>query len=690
MTILIKEAAALLKISEYEFQKEYCGNATLVRMRGGLGVQLSALPESVQGLCRQPQPSIMPIDVDTAPKNRALKSVETGNHVTRNDGGLLTITSVAAPAAELDVAFREAYDLAPVYNKKEYDFYYPIVRDCVGLSGQELKEFVENYNQNNPGKAVTVATIYRKCEKLRSGGKIALLGKYGKNRGKTSVPDEAYGIYEALILKNIGVTEAKAWRVAAGLIEHDGKGSIKTLPKTGAFSRRLKNAKSRAVVDYARKGKSAYNRKHAPYIERDYEGLHVGQYWVSDHVQLDTVCTIDGKEETVRSWLTSWVDVKSGKVLGHHHHATDSNADDIFTAFFNAASVYGIPRDMLIDNGKDFRAKNFSGGKKGHKHISMCGDLDITVHFSEPYRPQSKPIERLQRELNEGFSVFCKGYCGGNILKKPEDHEKLVKSGKIEAFEAVDAALNDYIYNVLNKRIIVSGYRKGKTPDQIWSEGYEEAAKLGIVRAVPEEQLKLLCYRTSRTLTIQRNTITDSEVGIVYTNDELFRYDRRKVYVSRNHGDMLEDAYVYDAETHEFLTKVEAKPKVNVLADNDKDYHALRKEVARHRAINKMVKTLATPEMDIPLERVIAGLKAYTKSVINDSGTELPNIHNTNVPLMITSKAEVLAKIEEQKKEGAQDLSILGLDKVEVSKKASTLYNFEWERDEALGGLAAG
>ena len=112
----------------------------------------------------------------------------------------------------------------------------------------------------------------------------------------------------------------------------------------------------------ARNGMSYFNHALNRYIDRDYSNINCGEVWVSDHAQIDIACFApDGK--VVFPWVTAWRDYKSGKWLGWLLQCGSPNSDRIFQAFYYAAEEFGLPKDVIIDNGKDYRSKDFAGGR---------------------------------------------------------------------------------------------------------------------------------------------------------------------------------------------------------------------------------------------------------------------------------------------------------------------------------------
>lgn len=134
-------------------------------------------------------------------------------------------------------------------------------------------------------------------------------------------------------------------------------------PSFMAFKRKLDRTIPLQSIILARYGQSAWNRKYGSYIDRDYEDIICGKVWVSDHAQIDVACmTKDG--DVVFPWVTAWRDFKSGKWLGWLLQTGNPNSDHIFQTFYYAAELYGLPEDVIIDNGKDYRCKDFAGGRR--------------------------------------------------------------------------------------------------------------------------------------------------------------------------------------------------------------------------------------------------------------------------------------------------------------------------------------
>ena len=590
----------------------------------------------------------------------------------------------------------EAYAEAANFNRRICDMNTSLLNECTGLNGQALKEFVERKRQEDPTVKISVKKIYRLRKNATNGGTAELLGGYGKRRGFSIVPDEPFDYFKRLYLTEGRPSENSCYMYTVGWAKKRGY-DVSRLPKAAAFVRRLKSEVPEHAVFRARHGAAAANRKYGFYIKRDFSDVLSGECWVSDHMQLDVAvtCKVEGREKTVFPWLTVMRDFKSGRWVGWYLHAEAPNSNHIFMAFYRAASAHGIPSYLYLDNGKDYRCIDFAGGRRSVKleidemrTTSMCASLGITVIYAIPYNAQSKPVERDFLLLKEWFSKHNVGYRGGNVVERPESLNDKIKAGKIMAIEEIEKHIDTFVDSVTSLPLAASDWRNGKSELDLWEAEYPTAVRRGIVKQVTDKALAMFCCRTSRVMTVGRRGIHDSELGVDYYEVWMEGQKGRKVYLRRD-PKAMEVAWVFDAQTDELINKAYLLPTTPALARTDIQKEMLEQSMAIKRRSNKILKVLANAGEDIPFDEKMDNLAEYAKLMRGkaDSGETSAMPEPT---LLITNMDIDLAEQAKREKEGAQDLSILGLDKVEVSKKASTLYNFEWERDEALGGLAAG
>jgi putative transposase len=108
--------------------------------------------------------------------------------------------------------------------------------------------------------------------------------------------------------------------------------------------------------------------------------------------------------------VTAFNDGRSRRTVGCVV-SVQPNSDTILAAFAQGASKYGLPEEVLIDNGKDYLCQTFAGGRRKLRVQvdearvgSMLSRLKVKPHFATPYNAKSKPIERAFRTVKEHFS----------------------------------------------------------------------------------------------------------------------------------------------------------------------------------------------------------------------------------------------------------------------------------------------
>ena len=460
-------------------------------------------------------------------------------------------------------------------------------------------------------------------------------------------------------------------------------------PSYMAFKRRLEREIPKQSIYLARHGQSAWNRKYGNYIERDYSNIACGKVWVSDHAQIDVAClSPDGN--IVFPWVTAWRDFKSGKWLGWILQCGHPNSDLIFQSFYYAAESYGLPTDVIIDNGKDYRSKDLAGGRKHitvdtnkNKTTSMLSELNIDVHFALPYNAQTKPIERDFLKIKELLSKHCTGYRGGNIVERPEKLAKEIKSGKIITFDNFKKVFDDFIINVLNKRPSQGKNLKGLSPDELFNREFKEKI------VTTKDALKLFCMRTSKTFTIGRNGIKDNEFGITYWNDWMISKTGLKVYLRRDIKNYKE-AWAFNNSNDEFIGKCTAVRAVAALHAETVSKEEFKEAVSVKKRNLKAAKEYIKQTRKISLEEQYENYKiAYANNQREfQAKPKVSKIANTNMDKAIRKNKDMGAF-------GKADLSLL-LDEKLNADKEKPLYLFETDKilDEEyksdLGGIAYG
>lgn len=367
------------------------------------------------------------------------------------------------------------YANAPEYNRRKFNKYAMIEHEAGLLEGQELKDWINTvWNARNPELKTSYASVMRERKNAKERGKTALIGQWGKRAGKSAVPTSHFEYFKSLCLKEGGPSYNSCWRQVVG--KYCQGSDLSNFPSVDSFLRRLSRKVGESAIYLARNGKAKWNRKYASYIERDYTKIKAGQVWVSDHAQIDVA--VKGKSGTpVFGWITSFIDMKTDKALAKVYHEEPPNSDHIFQAFFIAADTHGLPEYLYIDNGKDYRCRDFAGGRPYYHRVqvdetkttSMLCSLNVIPIFAAPYNAQAKVIERWHLKIKEGLSKHAEGYRGGNVTERPERLAEDIKRGNILSFDTFDGLLHDFIFNVLNKLTSQGKGCNSFSPDDAWN-----------------------------------------------------------------------------------------------------------------------------------------------------------------------------------------------------------------------------
>ena len=487
------------------------------------------------------------------------------------------------------------YSESPEYNRAVADRANNYLRITDGMVGNELKEFLVNLKTNDPN-APSFQTLMRWRLTVKTEGLIGLIGNYGNRRGVTVVSDDMFEYFKGLYLKE-GEPGAAACRdEALGYFCNPARRdciNAKEFPSADAFIRRLNREVGVSAVYLARSGFSKWNRKFASYIERDYTKITAGQVWVSDHAQIDVAVKNAKTGKPTFGWITSFIDMKTSKTLSCFYHVEAPNSDHIFQAFYMAVSVYGLPNYIYIDNGKDYRCKDFAGGRTTlhkvtideGKATSMLAGLGVIPKFAKPYNAQAKTIERWHLKIKERLSKHAEGYRGGNVVERPERLAEDIKRGNILDFEVFEPLLQDFLFNVLNKTLSDGKGCQGKSPDDVWN--LENPVK----REISREALRLFCMRTSQPLSIRRNGVRHPKFDVTYLAEWMIPLKGTKVYL-RIAPDNINNAWVFRAETDEYLGNASIKGLIHPLAESEIDKAELNDALASKEREKKTVKAL--------------------------------------------------------------------------------------------------
>jgi uncharacterized coiled-coil protein SlyX len=126
---------------------------------------------------------------------------------------------------------------------------------------------------------------------------------------------------------------------------------------------------------------------------------------------------------------------------------------------------------------------------------------------------------------------------------------------------------------------------QGKSPDDVWN--LENPVK----REISREALRLFCMRTSQPLSIKRNGVKHTKFDLTYSAEWMMPLKGTKVYL-RIAPDNINNAWVFHAETDEYLGNANIKGLIHPLAESEIDKAELNDALASKEREKKTVKAL--------------------------------------------------------------------------------------------------
>lgn len=531
----------------------------------------------------------------------------------------------------------QSYSNAPLWARKQADKYLELLSLTDKMTHSEIDKFLLKWNKEHPDKITSYSSIYNARIKFNKLGIEGLLSKKGQNRLKKGINPEFLEYYKSLYLREGAPSAFFCWQVTLGYAKNKYNIAVEEFPSYKTFDRYLKNSIPEQAIYLARYGQAAWNKKYASYIPRNYSNISAGRCWVSDHAQIDVAVNFNGN--VCFPWVTVFRDVKTSKWLGWFLHAESPNSDHIFQAFYYGVINFGLPEDVYLDNGKDYRCKDFAGGRSKSVKVqhsknlenSLLTNIGINVHFALPYNAQTKPVERDFLKIKTFLSKGFVGYRGGKITERPEKLKTEIKNGLIMKYSDFKVLFNDFIENFLNKKPSNGKVLQGKCPDELWAEEFTNK------KVISKDALKLFCMRTSKTMTIGRNGIHDSQLQLTYWGEWMICEKGRKVFIRRDIN-AYQEAWVFDAQTEEYLGKGNVYHAVSFLAQTNIEKLQYKEAIERKNKEKKILKSYIQCKYNPTNEEIVANLKnALDKTEFNSTPTVL-QVTNTMMDQVINQE----------------------------------------------------
>jgi len=378
-------------------------------------------------------------------------------------------------------------------------------------------------------------------------------------RGGNRFGDETISAGAAQVFRDMYLTQQQlsvrlCLRNTGYINEKEQKGW--TLPSLRVMQYYVKRYIPEPVRILHREGRAAYNARCAPYNQIEPDSIEPGQVWVGDHYQFN--CWVRHRNRWIRPWLTAWQDMRSRMLVGWYICPLP-NQTTILVATRRAIKKHGPPDMVKIDNGKDYDSVMWSGmTKKTRKSrkvlragyldepevMGLYGWLGIRASFAIPYNPRAKRIERLFATINSQFNSTLNTYCGEDVIRRPENLGKLLKSPDVIAsamsLDEFSELFGRYV-QVYNNSVHTGDGMDGRTPAQVMETRRSR-------RAIDEDMIEEMLRVWSGELKIGKNGVRFKGLYYGQYNQRLQQHFGKVVIVASNPDD-IRYVTVYDAHT---------------------------------------------------------------------------------------------------------------------------------------------
>ncbi len=476
-----------------------------------------------------------------------------------------------------------------------------------GSKAQADEQYVCLCAKAHPEKLFSTDILYRKQRALRNKNLSGLLDKRGKSRkGKSSIPEVIWQAFLSFYLDEAQHPIKKCWEYTKMWAQQERPELVADIPCYTTFSRHVKSDVLEAVKTLGREGEKAFSDRCAPYIRRTYEDMQSNDWWIADNHTFDIISQ-DENGKNHRLYLTAFFDARGGIFTGCYVTLNPSSQATLI-ALRKGIIKYGIPKNIYVDNGREFltfdigglghRQKKNKGGKQ-YNPPPVFTRLGIKMTNAIVRNAKAKIIERRFRDVKDHLSRLFETYTGGNVVERPERLKKVLKKGGI----ATDAELTAIVEELLEHYFNEAPYGgavaadRGKPRMQVYQENLLEK------RTTSAEELALMLMRSARPQKItNRGVHLDIGGGrIDYWNNELLALQDQTVYF-RYDPENLAEVRVYDLEDRYIMS---------VPADNEAilSYNASKEEVKA--AMNK-TRRFAKITKEVLQSSVLPGINSRT------------------------------------------------------------------------------
>ncbi len=279
---------------------------------------------------------------------------------------------------------------------------------------------------------------------------------------------------------------------------------------------------------YARKGPRQFQATCIPAINCEFN-MPAGSHWVGDEMLHNFPVRVP---DAARGWrlvrpiLTAFIDKRSRVFVGWDM-GERGNSDTILSAFKTGALSYGLPSEITIDNGRDYRS--VGGGRRqwsDFDELRIGGAFEqsgILTHYAIPYWAWSKLIEPAFGVVQAGFDQHQPGWLGRFPDERPADWKE--RAGNMMDHPTLDEARQLFATWLQSYHATIHSGLGGLTPNLVMER------ERGEIRKCDPAVLDVLCCRVVGPVKVGRDGVRHNGVTYGQANEQVFLLQGKKVWL---------------------------------------------------------------------------------------------------------------------------------------------------------------
>lgn len=408
-------------------------------------------------------------------------------------------------------------------------------------------------------------------------------------------------------------------RYISYLMERQGGSSAEYLARRG-----LKDWKNQFMY------KGVRDTAALPVMEIVVGDVHTLDFWVQ-------VIAANGKAKAIRPKVIAWMDIRS-RDFWSYSLCVEVSTQEQKSCFAKGVRQHGSPKDLLIDNGKDF-ANNETLGHDRNDRLAddpeMKGFYSAMgvqqVYRSLPFQPWDKPIERVFETVINTFSKWFDSYTGTltgsrTDAKVKKDIDGMLRQGKLFTLEEVYTMFDKWVKEVYRQnkhRGLIDSGDEFHTP----ADCFENADNRYYKAPPPDSYIAMLMMK-AKTASVRPTGIRFNKQ--LYACESLCQHFNSKVNIRYMPGDdsrifafTLQGEYIGEIPLAEKLAPGFYADEEQLVAHKEKQNRQLRDTRQRLNELNTPF--AQRPEGENATPRIVGGVELTLSRPPQNNVVTLPD-----------------------------------------------------------------